>query len=191
MIGNIKALTIINTVTLLKAQFGEGPFNQFIERLPSDLQVFGKRRILAVEWVDLDLWMRFQTQLLEQLFGGIPEAYAHFMHRRIEADFGQSYKSLIRFGAPSFVVERAPKVWSTYFDTGRVRIVQKPARATPETPLIVRIEDFASFPVAAAIFQGAIEKLLLMSGAKAPMVTLASQETSMGRLNLEYRIVYD
>src|SRR5690349_8031475 len=105
--ARLKAASLINTIDLAREVLGEPRMGELVATLPEATQALLARRLLALEWVDANDWLPFQTALFERYFAGDETAFRAFARKVCERDFNTFYKIIIRLViSPDALLER-------------------------------------------------------------------------------------
>lgn len=185
--GRLKAASIINNIAIVRELLGEPKLAELLALLPEATQALFARRILAVEWIDADDWLPFQEAMLEVHFADDELRMRQYMHRVCERDFNTFYKIILKLSSAKTVLTRAPKIWTTYAETGelQVAIVKEQGGVTE---VVIRLVNFETqHPVFAVLLHSFIEQLLRMTGATEIQVDRTKVEHLRGRLTTEMR----
>jgi len=166
-VTRLKGATIANNIVLVRELLGEEKLRALIEMLPAETQAFFARQVLPVEWIELDHWIPFQVALLERHFGGDEEAFRAYVRETCRRDFSTVYRVVIKLiMSPEKLLDRASSMWSTYVDTGDLKVVSREKQGE-RTRVVIRLE---SFPVSHTVYgitlHAFVEQLIAMAGGK-------------------------
>jgi uncharacterized protein (TIGR02265 family) len=158
----VKGTAVQSSLRYVQERFGQETLARVIDRLdPPDREVF-HHGILPSSWYPMSAFLHFMQEARRQLGSQDKELLRHM--GVASCDYGMStvYRIFFKLGSPEFVIGRASGVFSSYYDTGRVRIVDSgPGRA------IVELEDFdGAGPEFCERLHGWMERILELAGAR-------------------------
>lgn len=122
---NVKGIIFLTGKSTIISVFGEEPWNSFMVRL-AQKDKFYSNTIWSVTPVPLDKFILFLDEMVKEFFNNDMMQYVTF--GKVAAQFALSsegpYKSyLLTKDTKLFVESVVPKLWSTYFDEGKVTAV--------------------------------------------------------------------
>ena len=122
--AKVKGTALLSSFRYVRERFGEGPLARVIEALPEgDRTAFGQG-ILASSWYGLDALLRFMQEAERQLRAQEPDVLRKMGRASCEYGLTGVYKIFFKVGSPEYVVSRGAHVYSSYYDTGELRIVE-------------------------------------------------------------------
>jgi hypothetical protein len=127
-VAQVKGTAVQSSLRYVRERFGEGPLARVLEALPEgDRQALG-HGILASSWYGMDAFLRFMQEVERQLGAQEPDVVRKM--GRASCDYGVTgvYKIFFKVGSPEFIISRAARVFSSYYDTGELRIVESAPR---------------------------------------------------------------
>ena len=157
----VKGTAVQSSLRYVRETFGQESLGRIVERLgPADRQVL-EQAVLPSSWYPMDVFLHFMQEAQRQLGPRDPELLRHM--GRASCDYGMTtvYRIFFRLGSPESVIGRAAGVFSSYYDTGGVRIVE-----TAPGLAIVELTDFVGTPQFCARLHGWMERILELAGAK-------------------------
>jgi hypothetical protein len=186
--GNNKAANCLNTMAVTRAAMGEAAFAKLAEALPQACRDMLQKRWLTIEWVPLAQWIVFLEAVCDAHDRDEARMFA-LARQWADADFNGVYKFFLRFGSPGFILGRTAKVWSTYYDTGELKIVGDEQKGGART-LHMRLENFAPWPLFAYNLHAFIVHVLTLSGAKDLHVERGTPVIEHALLRCDYTVSY-
>jgi hypothetical protein len=119
---NIKGTAFVTAKVSMTAAFGEERWNAFLGKLAEKDKYF-KNMIMSITPIPVEKHLFFLDEMLKEFFNNDKNQYQIF--GRVAAKFslspGGAYHSYLRVSDLNrFVSEVSPKLWSTYFDGGKL-----------------------------------------------------------------------
>jgi uncharacterized protein (TIGR02265 family) len=131
--ARVKGTAVQSSLRYVRERFGEEALAGVLASLPeADRAALGEG-ILPSSWYPMDTFLRFMQEAERQLGGQEPDVVRRM--GRASCDYGVTgaYKIFFRVGSPEFIISRAAPAFSSYYDTGELRIVEKgPQRVAAE-----------------------------------------------------------
>lgn len=131
--AQVKGTAVQASLRYVRERFGDDALARVVEALPeADRAAFG-HGALASSWYGMDGFLRFMQEAEKQLHAQEPDVVRRM--GRASCDYGLTtvYKIFFKVGSPEFIISRAAHVFSSYYDTGELRIVESgPGRAVAE-----------------------------------------------------------
>ena len=130
--ARVKGTAVQSSLRYVRESFGDAALAGILGALAAD----DRRQlesVLASSWYGVDLFLRFMVEAERQL--GAREPGVVRSMGRASCDHGVKgvYKVFFRFGSPEFIIGRAARVFSSYYDTGELRILgTRPGRCVGE-----------------------------------------------------------
>jgi len=160
--AQVKGTAVQSSMRYVQERFGEGALAGVIEALPeADRKAFG-HGALASSWYGMDAFLRFMQEAERQLGTQEPDVVRRM--GRASCDYGVTtvYRIFFKVGSPEFIISRAARVFSSYYDSGELRIAESgPGRAVAE---LVGLEGGA--PQFCERIFGWMQRTLELAGAK-------------------------
>jgi hypothetical protein len=119
---HLKGSAVSATLKYLRLRGADEAYPQILEQLPvGDRERLS--RVLASQWIPVETVMRL-LETAARVLGEDPQELA-FQAGGFAAEDGLTtlYKIFFRFGSPEFILARASRVWSTYWDSGQMSVV--------------------------------------------------------------------
>jgi hypothetical protein len=119
---NVKGIIFLTGKTTIISVFGEEPWNSFIPKLAAKDNFFSNT-IWSVTLIPMEKFIIFLDEMIKEFFQSDMMQYVTF--GKVAAQFALSpegpYKAyLLTKDIKQFVETVLPKLWSTYFDEGKV-----------------------------------------------------------------------
>lgn len=166
--AKIKGSVVHSNAAFLQEKLGKEIYGQVLAKLtPADREALGTV-ILQSAWYEYSILLRLMEAAQEFYKPTTPKSMAWEMGR-FSSEYGLKtvYKIFFKVADPQFVISRASKIFSNYFDTGVMEIVSMEARAAH-----LRIRGFdqpcEQFCDRA---QGWMERTVEMAGGKSVTIT--------------------
>ena len=122
--AKVKGTAVQSSLRYVRERFGEDALVRVIEALPDgDRNVLG-HGVLASSWYTTEALLRFMQEAERQLRAQEPDVVRRM--GRASCDYGLSgvYKIFFKVGSPEFIISRAARVFSSYYDTGELRMAE-------------------------------------------------------------------
>ena len=143
--ARVKGTAVQSSLRYVKERFGDPALARILQALPEAERGRLEHGVLASSWYDLDLFLRFMVEAERQLAPQEPH---------VVMNMGR--------GSPEFIIGRAACVFSSYYDTGELRILETgPGRCLAE---LVGFEGGA--PQFCARMFGWMQRTLELAGAR-------------------------
>lgn len=140
-----------------------------LERLEAADRELVTSGLLDSVWYPMPLLLNLMRAAEEARGGAEPELPRQMGRASAEAGVKGVYKVFFKVGSPQFIISRASRVFSSYYDTGQIRVVESgPGRA------VLDLVDFEGSPEFCQRIVGWMERTVEMAGAK-NLVPLHSQ----------------
>jgi hypothetical protein len=162
---NVKGTVYLTGKTAITAVFGEKRWNDFSARLAEKDKYF-KNMIMSVTQIPVDKFTLFLEELIREFFNNNSKSYLIF--GKVAANFalspGGHYYSYLLSNDLKYVVETIiPKLWTTYFDEGKLT-----ARMDENNIVHIQITGVSSqYLYFEYLIAGYIQKGIKMFGKKA------------------------
>ncbi len=158
----VKGTAVQSSLRYVGERFGQETLARIVGRLERpDREVLGQA-ILPSSWYPMSAFLHFMQEARRELGPKDPELLRQM--GRASCDYGMTtvYRVFFKLGSPEFVIGRASGVFSSYYDTGSVRIVERgPGLA------IVELADFdGAGPEFCERLHGWMERILELAGAR-------------------------
>jgi uncharacterized protein (TIGR02265 family) len=144
---------------------GERGLERVLTRLTAEEQGT-LRTALANGWYPFDLGKRLDQAIVDELGGGRPTFFEKLGEASAEKNLSTVHKGFLVTGNPHAFLERAPTIYSFYYDQGRREYTK-----VGEKEALLTTHDAETFSVAdCATVVGWYRRALQMSGAVNPSV---------------------
>ena len=129
--AQVKGTAVLSSLRYLRERFGEDTLGRILSALP-DGDALG-HGALASSWYPMPAFLRLMQEAERQLRVEDPKLVLNL--GRASCDYGVTgvYKIFFKVGSPEFIVGRAARVFSGYYDTGELKVVEsRDGRAVAE-----------------------------------------------------------
>lgn len=121
--ARVKGTAVLSSLRYVRERFGDEPLGRILSALPPEdaaLQV----GVLASSWYPMPAFLRFMQESERQLGRQEPDLVRNM--GRASCDHGVTgvYRIFFRVGSPEFIIGRAARVFSSYYDTGELKVVE-------------------------------------------------------------------
>lgn len=159
--AKVKGTAIQSSLRYVRERFGEEALQAVLAALPTadSADLSGA---LASSWCPMESLLRFMQEARSQLGPREPDLLRNM--GRASCDYGVTgvYKIFFKVGSPEFIISRATRVFSSYYDTGRIAVVDsRDGRAVVE---VTGLEG--STPEFCERIYGWMSRTLELAGAK-------------------------
>jgi hypothetical protein len=159
--AQVKGTAVQSSMRYVRERFGEEPLEKILAALPeSDRAPLAS--VLASSWCPMPAFLRFMQEAKRQLGSREPDVLRNM--GRASAEYGVTgvYKIFFKVGSPEFIISRATRVFSSYYDTGRIAVVESRAGRT-----VVEVTGLeGSAPEFCERIYGWMHRTLELAGAK-------------------------
>ncbi len=131
--AKVKGTAVQSSLRYVRERFGDESLGRVLAALPAEDRRALEGGVLASSWYDVATFLRFMVEAERQL--GAQEKDVVRRMGRASCDYGITtvYKVFFKIGSPEFIIGRAARVFSSYYDTGELRIAESgPGRAVAE-----------------------------------------------------------
>jgi hypothetical protein len=159
--AQVKGTAVQSSFRYVKERFGGDALAGVLAALPETARA-ALGSVLASSWYPMPAFLRFMQEAKRQLGSGEPDVIRNM--GRASCDYGVTgvYKIFFKVGSPEFVIGRATRVFSSYYDTGQITVVDsRDGRAVVE---VSGLEGSA--PEFCERIYGWMQRTLEMAGAK-------------------------
>jgi uncharacterized protein (TIGR02265 family) len=123
--AQVKGTAVQSSLRYVRERFGEEAVTRVLAALPEADRVALGQGILPSSWYPMDAFLRFMQEAERQLGAQEPDVVRKM--GRASCDYGVkgAYKIFFKVGSPEFIISRAAPAFSSYYDTGELRIVER------------------------------------------------------------------
>ncbi len=130
--ARVKGTAVQSSMRYVRERFGEEALQAVIAALPAPdgAELPG---LLASSWYPMESFLRFMQEAKRQLGAGEPQVVRNM--GRASCDYGVTgvYKIFFKLGSPEFLISKSPRVYSSYYDSGRLTVTEsRDGRAVAE-----------------------------------------------------------
>jgi uncharacterized protein (TIGR02265 family) len=121
--AQVKGTAVQSSARYVRERFGEEALAGVLAALPEEDRT-PLASVLPSSWYPMEAFLRFMQEAKRQLGGSEPEVLRNM--GRASAEYGVTgvYKIFFKVGSPEFIIGRATGVFSSYYDTGRIAVVE-------------------------------------------------------------------
>jgi len=159
--ANIKGTAVDASLRYVRERFGEATLDRVLAALPEADRAALGHGVLASSWYPMAAFLRFMQEAERQL--GPQESDLLRRMGRASSDYALRgiYKIFFKVGSPEFIIARAAPVFSSYYDTGQMKVVESvPGHAEMELIGFGGAREFCER------VHGWMERTLELSGAR-------------------------
>jgi uncharacterized protein (TIGR02265 family) len=160
--AQVKGTAVNSSLRYVRERFGEETLARVLEALPEADRAAIGAGVLASSWYPMAAFLRFMQEAERQLGAQEPDVLVKM--GRASCDYGVTgvYRIFFKVGSPEFLVSRGAHVFSSYYDTGQMRVVEAaPGRA------VVELTSFeGGAPQFCARLYGWMHRTLELAGAR-------------------------
>lgn len=134
-----KGVAVLARLKWVQQVHGDAGFTRFLAALPPSTRDAVDARILPHGWVSFQVFIDVLVTL-DGLFGQGDLSLCRELGGWAAAEnLPRVFKIFFRFGSPTFIFDRAAKLWSSHYDSGTLVVVDR-----EETAARLVISDFAA-----------------------------------------------
>lgn len=109
-----KGAGFTTTANTLREDATGATWEAFLQALPEATAALVQKPPLAVAWIDVRHFGQLITQGQRVIFAGDVAGIERVARRAIYKDLNTLYRMFIRLSSPTFVIQRAAKIWGAY-----------------------------------------------------------------------------
>jgi uncharacterized protein (TIGR02265 family) len=159
--SRVKGTAVQSSLRYVRERFGEEALRAVLAALPAE-EAAPLAGALASSWYPMESFLRFMREAKRQLSPREPEVVRNMGRASCEYGVTGVYKIFFKVGSPEFIIGRAARVFSSYYDTGQLTVPEsRDGRAVAE---IEGLEGGA--PEFCERILGWMERTLELAGAK-------------------------
>lgn len=188
MASCIKGATIINTISIVREILGSDGTQSLIASCPRETQQLLRRTLMAVEWINVDVWSPLLMAILERITGRDELKYRRLIRAVCKRDFSGMYRIYLQNVDPAGLLDKVQSIWSAYFDSGTLSASALEAKNGVQQTVIELRNLVAAAPIYVPTVHAYIEQLLSMAGAPKAVVQRRRESHLDGRLACDYLV---
>ena len=195
MSARIKGVSPINTLAILREVLGGTRFHSVVAACPLETQQLIRRTLVAGEWISVELWAPFLQAIFEQVFRNDEAQFRRLLRAVSKRDFSTVYRQYVTQTSPMQVLDQAPNLWTSYFDSGSLQRAPQGGEAGESSGaendprIILQMRDLeTSFPVYAVAMHAYLEQVLIMAGARQVVIERRNEQLRDGKLSCDYLV---
>jgi hypothetical protein len=158
----VKGTAIQSSLRYVRERFGAAAVDGILRALPADKGGLLKGSILVSAWYPLETLIEYMKEAERQLGAQAPELLYDMGKASCDHGVTGVYKVFFKVGSPEFVTSRSARVFSSYYDTGDLRLLE--SRDGYSCVEILGLEP--STPQLCARLHGWLHRTLELAGAK-------------------------
>lgn len=140
--------------------------------VPEDLRPYLKGRVLVSSWYPEVDHIRLMRILADWIRQPGKDVWHYIGRKNAEIDLGGIYSAMVASGRPDATLQRGPRLWRLYRDSG-VEVVRDLDAVAGSGVIELRDYAFAG-PEVASLVSGYFEQALLIAGAASATVATVS-----------------
>jgi uncharacterized protein (TIGR02265 family) len=131
-LARVKGTAVQSSLQYVRERFGDDSLARVVAALPeADRRAL--EGVLVSSWYDVETFRRFMVEAERQLGTQEPDVVRRMGRFSCDQGITTVYRIFFKLGSPEFIIRRAARVFSSYYDTGELRIVESgPGRAVGE-----------------------------------------------------------
>ncbi len=162
---NVKGTALTTTRDFVKTRF-PGKFDEWINSLPPAAKEFYTSTLDATKWYPLhDAYLVPSNKVIDLCFEGkIPEGADTLGRYSADIALKGIYKVFLLVASPNFLIKRASKIFSTYYNPSEINVIEHDANQ-----VILRITKFDEMDMALEYrIAGWIKRALELANCREP-----------------------
>lgn len=159
--ANIKGTAVDASLRYVRERFGEATLDRVLAALPETDRAALGQGVLASSWYPMDAFLHFMQEAERQLGPQEPDLLRRMGRASSDYALKGIYKIFFKVGSPEFIIARAAPVFSSYYDTGQIKVVES-VSGHAEMELV----GFAGAREFCERVHGWMERTLELSGAR-------------------------
>lgn len=125
MSAHCKGIAVIARLKWVQHVHGDAGYGRFLDALPAPTRALVDAHILPHGWVPMQAFLDVLVTL-DALFGtGDLELCREVGGWAAAENLPRIFKIFFRFGTPSFIFDRASKLWCSHYDSGTLNVVDR------------------------------------------------------------------
>ncbi len=118
--AHCKGIAVISRFKWVQERHGDAGTRSLLDALPAQTVAVTERHILPNDWVPMQVFIDVNVAV-DQLFGKGDLALCRELGAwAAQANLPRLFRLFYRLGSPTFIFERASKLWSAHYDSGRL-----------------------------------------------------------------------
>lgn len=190
MPAKIKGATLINALAIVREIASPARLQALIDACPTETQQLMRRTLMAIEWISVDSWSPFLQILFDQLAARNEDHFRRLLRSICKRDFSSVYRIYIQGATPATILNKAPNIWSAYFDSGSLTTTELHVREGASRALLQMRDLETSSSIYAMTVHAYIEQLLIMTGAQTSTVQRLRETHRDTRLSCDFAISF-
>jgi hypothetical protein len=158
----VKGTAIQSSLRFVRERFGAAAVDAILRALPAERCGVLSGAILVSAWYPLEVLLAYMKEAERQLGARDPELLYDMGQASCDHGVTGVYKVFFKVGSPEFVTSRSARVFSSYYDTGELRLLE--SRDGYSAVEVVGIEPSA--PELCLRLHGWLHRTLELAGAR-------------------------
>jgi hypothetical protein len=118
-----KGIAVLARLKWVQLHHGDEGTRRYLDALSADTREALERRVLPHGWVPLPIFLELNV-VADRLFGRGDLALCRELGAwAAQENLPRLFKLFYRFGSPTFIFERASKLWSAHYDSGSLTLL--------------------------------------------------------------------
>lgn len=159
--AQVTGTAVVASLRYVKERFGGDALQRVLAALSDDERKVLDAGILASSWYPMPLFLRFMREAERQLAAQEDSVIRRMGAASAEYGIKGVYKIFFKMGSPEFVIGRAARVFGSYYDSGRIEVVETRAGRA-----VLDLHGFEGAPQFCERILGWMEKTVQMAGAR-------------------------
>jgi hypothetical protein len=122
--ASVKGTAVDASLRYVRERFGEAALASVLDALSEPDRAAIGRGVLASSWYPMDALLAFMTEAERQLGPRESDLARRMGRASSEYSLKGIYKIFFKVGSPEFIIARAAPVFSSYYDTGEMKVTE-------------------------------------------------------------------
>lgn len=159
--ARVKGTAIVASMRYVTERFGQGALTALLRGLPEECRREFEAGILVSTWYPMVLFLRFMQEAEKRHGAEEPDLVRRMGRASAEYGLKTVYKIFFKVGSPEFIIQRAARVFGSYYDTGNLKVLE-----TSRGRALLELEGFFGAPQFCDRILGWMERTVELAGAK-------------------------
>jgi hypothetical protein len=185
----LKATAMVSLINRLRRRLPARELDRMVQGLPPPARALFERRLLPVEWIDMEAAHQLNLAVLQTVCGGDEARFLAFVKENARENFNLVYRVFIRALPAMAVLERGMRVLRTFCSRGELVVGD---RRTLDDRVRVEVHVTGYHPQAlhAVVVQAYLEALLELNGTRDLDVTRGKPDLRPEGLAVDYLVAF-
>ncbi len=126
--AQVKGTAVLSSLRYVRERFGEEALAGVLSALPAQDCATLRGLLLASSWYPMSTLLRFMQEVERQLGPRDPKVLQNMGRASCDEGLRGIYKIFLKVGSPGYIIDRAARVLSNYYDTGELVVVERDER---------------------------------------------------------------